>query len=77
MVFFNKGLSKEFDRMWKMRKIVEAAFFYEIIFKMADILHDLKIGTFFVSLSYMCDPSFIPFSGTIEITSLLLLFFYV
>ena len=25
---------------------------------------DLKIGTLFINVSYMCDPSFIQFSGT-------------
>ena len=31
---------------------------------MAAISHYLKIGTLFINVSYMCDPSFIPFSGT-------------
>ena len=48
----------------KMRKIDHAALFYDVIFKMAARSQYLKIGTLFINISYMCDPSFIPFSGT-------------
>ena len=39
-------------------------FFYGVIFKMATISRNLKIQTSFVSRSYICDSSFIPFSGS-------------